>query len=188
MGFLHTVLPEYYNKETIFVETGTYLGGGIDYALSFPFKRMASCELLKNYYDLAKIKYNSVELYHSNSIDFLKDILPTISKDDRIVFWLDAHYPGLYSDVKIEDIDTIFPLERELEIIYGHRKDCKDLILCDDLRIYTQASFHGGNIETPLQKDSISQFPAFTMWKQTHDIIDDLRDEGYLIFRSKNET
>lgn len=187
MGFLHTVLPEYYNKETIFVETGTYLGGGIDYALNFPFKRIASCELLKNYYDLAKLKYNSVELYHSNSTDFLKDILPTIPKEDRIVFWLDAHYPGLYGDVKIEDIDTIFPLERELEIIYNHRKDCKDLILCDDLRIYIQANFQGGNIDTPIQKGTISAFESFNQWLTTHNIITDIRDEGYLIFRPKND-
>lgn len=188
MGHLSTILPDYKSDETIFIETGTYLGAGLDYALNYPWKRMASCELLRTYYYQAKSKYNSVDIYHSKSTDFLREILPTISKDEKIVFWLDAHLPGLYSDLKIDDLNTIFPLEEELNIIYQHRKDCKDLILCDDLRIYVQKEFEGGNIETPLQKNAISDFKAFTQWDDSHQILGDLRNEGYLVFNHRDNS
>lgn len=185
MGHLSTILPDYKSGENIFIETGTYLGAGLDFALNYPWKKMYSCELLRTYYDLATTKYNSVELHHANSPDFLRDVLPTIDKNDRIVFWLDVHLPGLYSNIQIDNINTIFPLEEELNIIYEHRKDCKDLILCDDLRIYIQANFEGGNIETPLQKNQISDFKAFTQWSEAHEILGDLRNEGYLVFKPK---
>ena len=47
-------LKQYSKWESdVFIETGTYLGAGLDFALNYPWKKMYSCELLRTYYDLA---------------------------------------------------------------------------------------------------------------------------------------
>jgi len=187
MGFIEANLTTYMKDHNIFVETGTYLGAGLTYALQkYDWKKLYSCELLKSYYDDAVLRFPEVEIYHAKSTDFLETILPSISKEDKIVFWLDAHLPGLYSNISITDNKTIFPLEDELDIIYKYRKDCKDTIICDDLRIYIKSNFEGGNIDTPIQKNFVEDFPAFTQWNPTHELLYDLRNEGYLILNARD--
>ena len=65
-----------------FVETGTYTGNSLEYALSTSlFKKLYSVELLEQYYNSCLQKFinnKNIELVHNNSIDGLKYILKKI--------------------------------------------------------------------------------------------------------------
>lgn len=126
---------------TTFIETGTHLGDGVEYALQFGFDKIISIEIDEELVNLAKDKFKnhpSVTILQGNSFTVLETILPNIT--DNILFWLDAHFPGAdlrkksYNEEK--DLDIRLPFERELKLIYETRKQCDDIIIADDLWLY----------------------------------------------------
>jgi len=66
--------------------------------------------------------------------------MPRIANVDSVVFFLDAHLPELDSSVKIS-----LPLEAEMDIIWKYRSHKHDHLAIDDLRIYEENDFTGGN-------------------------------------------
>ena len=75
-----------------------------------------------------------------------------------------------------------FPLESELRLIQQARPNCADIIVVDDLRLYEDGPFEGGNLPSGFANilpeirnlDFIQQiFPERT-------IVRNYRDEGYL--------
>lgn len=133
-------------KLNVFVETGCFMGNTLRYVNNYNFQRMFSCDI-----DLEMINYcrgisKRLELFHGNSLDFLKEILPKID-DYNVLFYLDAHLPEHdknNGNVLLES-ELNFPLEEELKLIYKYRSGRKDAIICDDLRIYEDGPFEGGN-------------------------------------------
>ena len=86
-------IAEIFHVDT-FVETGTYMGQTAANAATI-FKAVYTVELHPAIYAQAKnflSRYTNVNVYHGNSADVLRTILPTI--DGKIVLWLDAHYCG----------------------------------------------------------------------------------------------
>lgn len=88
----------------------------------------------------------------NNSFDFLEDLLENDLKDrDSVLFFLDAHFP--FADFKKmtyqESINfyknQAIPLKDELELISKHRPKKNDIIVLDDLRIYKDGPYEGGN-------------------------------------------
>ncbi len=128
----HNLLAEFtYNN--IFVETGTYTGGGVQVALDCGFREIRSIEIDHQLYELIRDRFkneNSVKLFYGDSSteDFwnmIKDI------EEPATFLLDAHLSS--GDPLAHPIEV--PLLKELDIIKRH-KIKTHTILIDDVRIF----------------------------------------------------
>ena len=111
-----------------FVETGTYLGNGIQRALEVGYKEIRSIEINPKKVANAQQRYanyDNVFIMQGSSSTDLWDLIEDI--DGRITFWLDAHvYPPLPNGGRN------CPLLEELDQIKKHpRKD--HTILIDDM-------------------------------------------------------
>jgi hypothetical protein len=130
------VLEKHKRNCSIFVETGTYLGGAISIALECEFETIYSIDisnlhkernlqLFKNSIELDKVK-----LLYGDSIDVLPNVIESIN-DTPSVFWLDAHF-DVFSD-KCGKYKT--PILHELKCISN--SETKDhVILIDDVRLF----------------------------------------------------
>ena len=107
-------------------------------------------EVVEEIFDQNKIKFSylkDVSWHLGTSFKILPEILPTF--DGNTLFWMDAHFPGAdfglssYGDEK--DMDKRLPLKRELESIVQSRDVSNDVFVIDDLRIYEDGPFEGGN-------------------------------------------
>lgn len=112
----------------IFLETGTFEGHGVDWALSTKkFKNIMSIEIDEKKYNfcLNKFKNKNVNLFHGNTVDILKIIIPAIK--EKTFIYLDAHFDGIY------------PIVEESEIILNNFYNLDDLIVCiDDERLFSE--------------------------------------------------
>jgi hypothetical protein len=86
------VLNKYVNPA--FVETGSYMGGGIEAAVAANFQRIYSIEIAQKFYDMCRNNFGG----NSKVKVLLGDsaiVLPTLLKgiDCQITFWIDAHLP-----------------------------------------------------------------------------------------------
>jgi hypothetical protein len=147
-------LMEKYNL-TVFFETGTAEGAGIQYIVRFPFKKIYTVEIVKRQVEKLRIKFdtllydwNILNIIHGDSLSVMEELLPKIN--GNILFWLDAHYPmadliqndinkkiEAYVGAGLDDKKIRLPLENEIELIKKLRPNKKDVILLDDLHIYS---------------------------------------------------
>jgi len=145
----------------IIVETGTYLGEGIEtYLKSAQFTKIYSIEISTKYYLMNKQKFeaeSSVCLLEGNSADVIK----TLHDQEPILFYLDAHFSG--GDTGGETISNGCPLLDELTSI-SERGQKGDVIFIDDMRLMGRASWGGteGDIKYP------KTFYDFTHASQTN--------------------
>jgi len=129
----------------VFIETGSYKGHGIQYALNAGFEEIYSIEILPEYFEMCSEKFKgnvNVNLILGNSAIVLEDLLRIINL--RITFWLDGHLSGL------PDVEPC-PLLKELEIIGRHHIK-NHTILIDDLRDW---SIIGYGFNTEILKEKI---------------------------------
>jgi len=120
-----------FNYIDYFVETGCYVGGGINLALNAGYKNIWSIEASKQYYDycVSRFKNNKeVKLFYGESQIILENIISQINS--RIVFWLDAH-----SQWDEQKINNIQPLSCEVDIISRHHIK-NHVIMIDDWRLF----------------------------------------------------
>lgn len=134
----------------IFVETGSYNGDGIAYALKYGFERIISIELHEQWYKICLEKYTNnkkVELYHGDSEVLLSGILTTVHQP--CTFWLDAHYSGEGTGDGIHSV----PILEELETIryHSHYKNVTHTLLIDDLR-YFRKGWHGVKLDDVIDR------------------------------------
>lgn len=193
MGFLNDFPLQDFGCNVYF-ETGTGRGYSLTYALGGGFKRLYSVEIDRQTHEIwplllkLRLRLRGASLILGESTAALERILPRVRKKDRILFFLDAHYPGEVSQrfggYKSEtDKDLRLPLERELEIIARLRPDCRDAIVIDDLRIYENGAFESGNMPewaetlSPAEKNIDFAYRLFPGRR----FIKDYRREGYLI-------
>lgn len=116
---------------TILVESGTYQGNTIHNAISI-FDHIYSVELSQEFYDAAIEKftsYNHVSIIHGSSDLIFNALLPTLNKNQRILFWLDGHYSGDNTALGAK----VTPIKEELEAI-KEAGILDSIILIDDLR------------------------------------------------------
>ena len=137
-------------------------------------------EVVEEIFDQNKIKFSylkDVSWHLGTSFKILPAILPTF--EGNTLFWMDAHFPGAdfglssYGDEK--DMDKRLPLKRELESIVQSRDVKDDVFVIDDLRIYEDGPFEGGNWDerTKYGGDGIG-------------FIEDIFDKTHYIGRSYN--
>jgi hypothetical protein len=94
-------------KTDVFVETGTYNGGGVQIALDVGFPKIYSVEMSDYFYEYCCKKFSkndNVKLFHGTSEEYLPEIIKGIHT--KITFWLDAHEFGggkssLYNELAI---------------------------------------------------------------------------------------
>lgn len=181
----------------IFFETGTGLGSSLRHAFeNGNFTRLYSTEIHNQTAIRAQNifrKIESIEILNSDSFTALSKILPTLDKDDNVLFFLDAHFPGEVSS-EFEGYSNNIPSEKtlplinELELISKLRPKSKDIIIIDDLKLYEDGPYANGNISNdfaniPAEMRSLhfvnSLFNGRTILK-------DYKDEGYLIIKPNN--
>jgi len=119
-----------YIDNGIFIETGSFIGDGIQAALNSGFKNIISIELVKRLHYHCKHRFvnnKGVQLFLGDTLIVLPEIMKVIK--EPCTFWLDAHFCGGdtgYGDVRV-------PILQELEIIGKHYIKTHT-ILIDDMR------------------------------------------------------
>ncbi len=167
----------------VFIETGTGRGIGTFHATTFEcFKKIHTIEVMPSLYDRAKkaIKDKRVSFHLGKSIDVLNKLLPSIDKNDKILFWLDAHFPGAdyqLAPYKFEKEDM--PLDIELQTIINNRSIKNDSFIIDDLNLYEYGPFQLGNSNIPIPRLGIGFIED--IFNKTHVIKKDYRHQGFLI-------
>lgn len=148
MGQLKNFNFQDYNLE-IYVETGTGMGGTLSKAIPH-FKKCFSVDIDSEFAENARRKFSNAQIENSLSVDALEKWLKNdLDPESSVFFFLDAHFPG--ADYRGEKYDVTkpnsVPLKEELTLIKNYRPNSKDLIVCDDARIYTLGQFEHGNVE-----------------------------------------
>jgi hypothetical protein len=144
-----TAQQNLFNKypNNVFVETGTYLGDGVQMALDAGFKTIYSIEIRPEYMNqtIERFKdFDNVYLVCDDSHLILDELLSKIN--EPITFWLDSHLCG--GACSIAKYDS--PLIKELEAIGRHHIKTHT-ILIDDLRLWNIETY-GFNTEILKQK------------------------------------
>lgn len=133
----------------IFVETGCFRGNSISYALELGFNKIFSCDIDREMIDHCYKRFGyekPIYIYQGDSISFFEMLLPKLPKIP-VLFYLDAHLPehDKNNGQVILETELNFPLKDELRLINKYRDTVNDVIVCDDLRIYEDGPFQGGN-------------------------------------------
>lgn len=193
--FLHDLNGYISNGNKTFVETGTGKGTGIEYAKKHDFTKLYSIEIMEVLYQECVRKFGGddrINLINDNSIDGLSGILPII-KNEKTVFWLDAHFPGAdfqlggYDDEHPKHIKN--PLEAEINIITTNKDTSQDVFILDDLGLYEPGKYQMSNAKLKEYREKLglnNQF-IYDKFQDTHNIRKDFRHQGFLIMEPKNE-
>jgi hypothetical protein len=116
----------------VFVETGSYLGDGIQAALDAGFQRVISIELSDKYFALCQERFANdvrVTLVQGDSALILGEVISQISTN--ITFWLDGHYSAGDTAQGV----VMIPLLEELQAIADHPIKTHTLLI-DDMRCW----------------------------------------------------
>jgi len=189
---------------SVFIETGTLFGAGVEHALKYNFKKIISIEITPEVAEKARQKfanYPRVEIITGHSTDVLRDILPTI--DDNVLFWLDAHFPGwnshskTYKEIKKINYNLNLPLEDEINLISERIGKHKDLIICDDLWLYEDVTkrdlpdfnTHCKKHNFDIKLDDVNPGKDLTFlyekFKDTHDFKKIYTEQGFVVVSPK---
>lgn len=169
-----------------FVETGCYLGNGIQCATDNNFTNIHSCDINQIYVTDCKTKFTHANIIHSESLAFLKELLPTLN--NRTLFWLDAHFPDYYgTNDKTEEFRI--PLITEMELIKQLKPDySKDVFICDDMRTFRSplnSRYIEGEIEERFYIDvDWNYFTGIFTNTHEYELINAL--DGVMIFHPKD--
>lgn len=191
MGNLCIHPIQQYKKDynlTVFIETGTSGGGGVETALRGGFKEVYSCECAEDVYNEAYElhgKKPGVNLFLGFSKDTLIPMLSSFNNEKNVLFWLDAHLP-----VKEEGMSPteVFPLEEELKIITKTRNVSEDVFIIDDLMVFDKAlQVDGFNLRrhTSVDITDIITKTEIKRYFPNHEIKIDTRFEGTISFLPK---
>lgn len=169
-----------------FVETGCYLGQGLELAKQQGYEKLISCDINNNYVSHCKQHFPDAEIVHSHSVYFLNSVLPSLS--GPTLFWLDAHYPKYYG-LENEQEGTRFPLIEEAKLICQHKKNYQnDVIICDDLRVLSKEN--NVNYDASLDQYFMSSHSInelISLFDKTHYYRIENTDTGVIIFTPKKK-
>jgi hypothetical protein len=115
----------------VFVETGSFIGGGVKEALASGFNEIYSIELSDELHRICVGSFRAfpnVHFIHGDSRFVLEGLISKIN--EQITFWLDAHISG-----GITVGEDLPPLMEELDIIRKHHIKMHT-ILIDDLHCW----------------------------------------------------
>ena len=130
-------------QNPIFVETGSYMGDGIQAALDAGFQEIYSFEIKKELYEFCKKRFfenPKVCLIYGSSYDQLGVLLSKLDPGKKITFWLDGHFSQ--GDTSF-DSRSICPLLQELKQIASFSANKTHTILIDDVRLMKPSTNKG---------------------------------------------
>ena len=142
-------LKKYMND--IFIETGTYIGEGVQKALDSGFSQIYSIEIDPDRYNKCKEKFkdfDNVEILLGDSGKVLPDLLNKINK--RATFWIDAHYCVDNAEIS----EKWCPINEELDAIKNHHIK-NHTILVDDWRCMDNSGLMVNNINEYFKTNEI---------------------------------
>lgn len=142
------IFKKYKNDCKILIETGYWLGEGVERALQSGFEKVYTCDINPDFIKNAKEKYkeDNVIAEVAESQIFLEKVLNNI--DEKVVIFLDAHFMPLdenqeslgFGPITVKEGIDPCPLLKELEIIKNHH--IKDhVILIDDFQCFNTWMF-----------------------------------------------
>jgi hypothetical protein len=138
-------LQKYMNP--VFLETGTFKGGGVRLALECGFEQILSIEIDPTLQEMCERDFtdnDNVIIILGDSVKLFPSLLTMTVRP--ITFWLDAH---------IQESAVIgtypVPLIQELSLIAKHRQGKNDTIMIDDRRLFG----HGGYWQNIKEADII---------------------------------
>lgn len=136
----------------IFIETGSFLGDGIQQALDAGFKNVISIELSDKYFTIStnRFMYNpNVKIVKGDSFKVLPELLKSINTP--VTFWLDGHHSC--GDTALGEHWA--PLMQELDAIKNHPIKTHTIII-DDMRCWQEPNpvhgFHKDDIFEKLKE------------------------------------
>jgi len=164
----------------VYVETGT--GGGV--TLGKAYASIAECysvDLDLEIVNRAREIYPKATIEVGYSTEILEKWLSggKFLESDRILFFLDAHFPGADyrgAEYSVSDRHAV-PLEEELRLIKKYRPKGNNFIICDDARIYFLGPFKNGNVEHLQVPGGLKFLGDLFNFKQISINFD---DEGYI--------
>ena len=121
----------------VFVETGCFMGDGIQQALDSGFNNVISIELTDKFSDICVDRFrgdNRVSILKGDAANCLYGVIEEIN--EPITFWLDGHFSGGDTGNGVVEDPIIF----ELEAIKNHHIN-NHLIYIDDIRLYKNGHF-----------------------------------------------
>lgn len=146
-------------KTDYFIETGSYIGIGIDIAIQSGFSKIFSIEIHPDFYNQCKLKFsdkNHVSLILGDSFFELEKLLNQYP-NTPFTYWLDGHYSGEGTGCGFKES----PLIKELEVIMSRGVD-GELIYVDDMRIYRTFD---DELNSNSIKETIKKYkPNATLW------------------------
>lgn len=166
----------------VLVETGTGLGTSLIAAASAGcFDRLYSCDVDRPLVYAARIKVPQARIGTGlSTVCLARWLAEDLRAEDRVLFFLDAHFPG--ADFRGQpytfDIDHAVPLREELELIRRHRPSARDVIICDDARVYVEGQYAHGPSPFGLVPGGMDF--VYDLFPRDHVSID-YRDEGYIV-------
>lgn len=130
------VFKKYKKDCNLFIETGSYIGDGIQSALYAGFDKIISVELAKCQYDYCVNRFLSndkVNIILGDTRNVLKSILNNHIEYKNIFFWLDAHCSGGSTEGDI--IDIALPQELDIVLSFLLENKISAVIMMDDINI-----------------------------------------------------
>lgn len=181
-----------------FVETGTGIGESVAFVQGMDFRTIWSCDIEQTQIDRALSAFPDlrgdprINLIAARSTELLAT-LPRFPRDEPILFWLDAHFPGTYHGQRKwadeTDPGTRIPLEQELALIRKHRPENRDVILIDDLWFWLPGSYEWGDTLPAELRDLCPQGGIGfieAMYADTHEIAVHREYSGWLSLTPKS--
>jgi hypothetical protein len=147
-----------FDKDTVFIETGTYQGETC-FEVESLFNEIHTIEIIPSLYEsFLKNKPSNVFAHLGDSA---KKLLDVYTGTNKVIFWLDGHYVSHLE--RWSKVDC--PLLEELKVINSkYTQEC--LILIDDVRLFdtnVNENWSGVNSKTILEvvKDRLTKFRFF---------------------------
>jgi hypothetical protein len=187
---------------TIYFETGTGIGESLGYANNYNFKKLYTVDIDEELSDKIKKKYkgnDKIVVTCDYSTNAITNDLPKIPKEENILFFLDAHFPGAdFHKISYEESirqykKDAFPLEQELKLIISNRNVSNDVFVIDDFMLYESGDYDSIKegviwkynwLQEELNIKTESYF-IYELFKDTHDFKKDTRHQGYLVITPK---
>lgn len=158
-----------------FVETGTHLGHGVQYALDWGFENILSCEFMSSRYEECLERFSdndNVSLFLGDSRDCISEMVKSV--DSKACFWLDAHSEG-----------GGVPTFEELDEIKKHSIK-NHVIIIDDIPEYFSGNNRVKLEQKILEINENYSFVYFPVWMgnapdyKTHRLAEDYQLVAYV--------
>lgn len=158
--------PELVKNHTHLAETGCRFGESLEYAKSLGLECF-SCDTNPESVKIAKENTGLSTIYNMDSIEFLNWYCEKYNQE-KTVFWLDAHWPGRYSELEFDE-DQNFPLVDELQVITDTKDGWEyDIFLLDDMDFIPGSPSFRDQPEDKIARFTYNQLTQYL--RHTHDL------------------